>query len=556
MSEAVSHVAVLNSKLIGLRAQGKEMGSTLADFPADPLQWVHDVFPHMDGMAPHHVEMWKWAWGVRPGIRPRPAVFILARGHGKSTNLESIVCALAARRVVNYAWYISGTQEQADYHVADIAVKLHGEIFREAYPATARRAVNLYGQSMGWTRQRLTTASSFTVDALGLNVAARGKKIEDRRPDLIIFDDLDSRYDSPEVTRKRLGALVGSLLGAKAAGAAIIGAQNLIHERSIFSLLARRCRPQDLGMAPGEGEFLIDRKVVGPIPAVEGLAYERRDVMMEGEMVSKYFITAGVATWPQGKSLQACEEDINDFGPSVFEQECQHNVKPPAGGIFSGIDFERLRVNLNEVPKIVTSILCVDPAVTNTDGSDCYAISVGALGVDGRVYCMYDWESVPGVPLHPEEDEKARAAGDETKLTSPEAVLVKAILYCLAQRVPNLMVETDQGGQVWYSAFTAAMAFLRKKGQIQNWHRIPKFLSDKAGYTRQSKMERWQVMATAYEQDGLRHVIGTHDVLERALWRVPTTKPYDLADAAYWKWRKLNLISRGHARSPGWQSFG
>ena len=43
----------------------------------------------------------------------------------------------------------------------------------------------------------------------------------------------------------------------------------------------------------------------------------------------------------------------------------------------------------------------------------------------------------------------------------------------------------------------------------------------------------------AYERDTVRHVRGTHAVLEKALHRFLVKKPYDLTDAAYWAWDDL-----------------
>jgi hypothetical protein len=46
-------------------------------------------------------------------------------------------------------------------------------------------------------------------------------------------------------------------------------------------------------------------------------------------------------------------------------------------------------------------------------------------------------------------------------------------------------------------------------------------------------------MLTDYERGRIIHVLGTHEVLERALKRFPVQKPYDLVDAAGWSWRDL-----------------
>jgi hypothetical protein len=45
-------------------------------------------------------------------------------------------------------------------------------------------------------------------------------------------------------------------------------------------------------------------------------------------------------------------------------------------------------------------------------------------------------------------------------------------------------------------------------------------------------------MLVSYEKGSIVHVIGTHEILERALKRFPN-EPLDLADAAYWGWNDL-----------------
>jgi len=60
------------------------------------------------------------------------------------------------------------------------------------------RKLGKYGHSKGWRRERLRTASGLTIDALGLDTGTRGAKIENQRPDFIIFDDVDEKFDTPK----------------------------------------------------------------------------------------------------------------------------------------------------------------------------------------------------------------------------------------------------------------------------------------------------------------------------------------------------------------------
>jgi hypothetical protein len=48
------------------------------------------------------------------------------------------------------------------------------------------RELNKYGSSKGWRRNQIRTSDGFKVDAIGLDTAARGFKIDEDRPDFIV----------------------------------------------------------------------------------------------------------------------------------------------------------------------------------------------------------------------------------------------------------------------------------------------------------------------------------------------------------------------------------
>jgi hypothetical protein len=174
-----------------------------------PTAWLSALYPQAVAkpMAPHHSRAWAWAWTISYGVRPRPYVLVLARGGGKSTTVELIVIAVGATGRRKYGWYVSDTQDQADEHVAVIAAKLESAALSEYYPAMGQRRVGKYGNSKGWRRERLSCGNGFTIDALGLDTAARGKRIDDQRPDFIVFDDVDRHNE--EALTGRLGGLCG-----------------------------------------------------------------------------------------------------------------------------------------------------------------------------------------------------------------------------------------------------------------------------------------------------------------------------------------------------------
>lgn len=255
-------------------------------------------------------------------MRPQPFVAIWGRGGGKSTNAEAAVVALGARRTRRYCLYVSGTQEQADAHVSNIASMLESDEIARFYPSMGERYLGRYGNSRGWRRNRLRTAAGFVVDSLGLDVAARGVKIDAQRPDLIVFDDLDDTEDSPETTEKKVRAITHKLLPAGSTDAAALGVQNVVHYESIFARLAN--------LATVPADFLADRIVSGPHPAVVGLRTDR-------DAGGRYVIEAGTATW-EGQSLAVCQEQINEWGLKAFLAEAQHDRVPPEGQAFPEFD--------------------------------------------------------------------------------------------------------------------------------------------------------------------------------------------------------------------------
>lgn len=438
-------------------------------------------------------------------------VAIWPRGSGKSTTVEGAVVRVAAKRARRYGWYISATQDQADKHVATIAGMLEASTVSRFYPDLAQRLLDKYGQSEGWKRNLLRCATGFTLEAIGVDKAVRGGKMDWARPDFIIFDDVDGRHDTEPTIQRKIQTITESILPAGSTDAIVIFVQNLIHKDSIAARLA--------GMGGLKADFLLRRKVLGPYPAVEGLATE---VTPDGVR-----IVAGAPTW-DGQDLSICEQQINQWGLSAFLREAQHEVDDPPGGVWDHIVFKQCA--FEDMPELVRGEVWVDPAVTSTDASDCHAIQADALGVDGKLYRLYSWEGI----------------------TSPEDSLRRALLKCVELELDAVGVESDQGGNTWRSVHREAWRYLVESDDyphITAETRRPKFKEAKAGAGHGSKANRNSQMLTDYERGRVVHVIGTTHALERSLRRFPR-KPLDLCDAAYWSWYHLHGNTKTGAK-PG-----
>lgn len=309
------------------------------------------------------------------------------------------------------------------------------------------------------------------------------------------FDDIDGELDTDERVEKKIKTITRKLLPAGAQDCAILMVQNLVHENSIFARLA-----------DGRADFLRDRIVSGPIPAIWDLEYE--------ELEGKFVITGGKPSWPEGFPIDSCQLLMNDIGLSAFLAECQHETKPPEGDIFNHIAFTR--VEHAHVPRLQRAVVWVDPAVTSSDSSDSMGIQCDGLGVDGKIYRLFSWEN----------------------RSTPYRAIRLAVEKALEFGADTVGVETNQGGDLWRVVYDQACEDIRVETG-DRYMKMPRYRQEKATADLGPKITRAERMLVDYERGLFVHVEGTHHTLEMALRRFPKVKPFDLVDAAYWSWAFL-----------------
>lgn len=504
--------------LADIWAQAEALADRTGIVAEDWAGWHSAIFGETGApLAQHHRDLWAWAWAIEPGEPRESFIAIWARGGAKSSSAERIAAMVGARATRSYCLYVCATQSQADNHVDAIGATLESPPFQKHYPQVGRRDVNKYGASKGWRRSRLRTASGFTVDALGLDTAARGIRIEDQRPDFIILDDVDEDTDTAAAIEKKIKAITGKILPAGSTDMVALFVQNQIHEDSIASQLL-----------DGRAKFLTMRVTSGPHPAIRNLETEpqrlpdgrRRDV-----------ITGGVATW-LGQGIKECQDYIDKFGLDSFLIECQHEVGVPLGGLFDGVEYRRC--DPGDVPDLVDVIAVVDPAVTSTDRSDSHGISIGGITATGYGYNDDGQEIVtPGITYVQWSNEEVR---------TPEASIRLALKKAIEFKASRVIVETDQGGDLWEETYHRIVQELRAKvGEAERFFRMPGFEAVRAGSIG-SKIHRANMMLAAYKAGEIVHVRNpeqTHLILEKGLRRFPKRKPFDLVDSNFWLWHSL-----------------
>jgi hypothetical protein len=302
-------------------ARHAHLSLTPEDAPEDVEEWLRAMFPaHVKyPFGARHRHFWRWVWAIELKSAPDPFIAVWPRGGGKSTSAELACAALGLRGRRRYGLYVRDTQDRADDSVSNVAQLFEAPTVERYYPRHAKPMVGKHGNSRGWRRNRIRTAGGFTLDALGLDVAARGAKLEDQRPDVIVWDDIDGKLDAPATTAKKIATLTTSILPAGAQNVAVLGIQNLIIPDGVFSQLV-----------DGRADFLVERDVSGPHPSVALLDTTMQEDPRTGTL--KPMITAGTATW-EGQDLETCQREMDRIGLGAFKLECQHEVHGRVEGL-------------------------------------------------------------------------------------------------------------------------------------------------------------------------------------------------------------------------------
>jgi predicted phage terminase large subunit-like protein len=327
--------------------------------PIDPpaggwRQWLHTQFPHVttQPFAERHARLWEWFDALVPGVRPRARVEVWGRGGAKSSTAELATAWVGLKLTRRFVLIVSETQEQADMHVQSISTLFERQ--------GIERAVGKYGSSKGWRRNQLRVANGFNVAALGLDTASRGMKLDEFRPDAIIFDDVDNQGDSAKTIEKKIRSITTAILPAGSVDCAVLFIQNLIRDDGIVGQLVN-----------GEADFLRDRAPSAVVPAVYGL---KTEPVQNADGTNVYRIVSGTPSWA-GQNLETCERQINDWGLRAFLREAQHEVENADGYVFNVSQFRTCAPA--DVPELSGICLAFDMAATEGGGDHTAGVLLG-----------------------------------------------------------------------------------------------------------------------------------------------------------------------------------
>lgn len=445
----------------------------------DPLaeldwhEWNKTVAPIVTSKpyADHHRRFWQWADEIRRGQPATPFAALWPRGHAKSACAEVAAVKWGCRNVRRYGLYVSATQDLADQHIDSIAAILESKPIEKHYPLMGERRVGKFGNSKGWRRNRLTTATGFTIDALGLDTSPRGLRQQEQRPDFVILDDIDDQDDSPATVNRKIGRIARAIIPAGSGDLVVLMAQNMVH---VDSVVAR--------MRDGRTDLLSQAEFSGPLPAIRDLKYETR---AGNGGRPRYAVTGGEPTW-EGMGVAECENRINLSGLDAFIIESQQQISERKGALWTRALINETRVG--DYPELSRIAVGVDPNKTGR-GDDAGVVVVGAgIGDDGLL--------------------RGYVLDDATQLTNPERWRDEAAELYLEWGAGMFVVERTGLGE--HASLT-----LRDAPALRG---LP--VTVEPVEARLSKEDRARPVAQLYK-DGRIHHVGTFPVLEGQMtsWR-------------------------------------
>lgn len=157
------------------------------------------------------------AW-VRPATGPAENrdAYIAPRNTGKTTWWFLILPMWAAAHGhVRFAAAFASSATQAERHLSTFKRELDGNVLlRRDFPDLCTAAKRPSGQNVADTQSMYVAKSGFIFAAHGIDSSSLGMKVEEKRPDLLLCDDIepDEASYSAELARKRLTTLVDAIL--------------------------------------------------------------------------------------------------------------------------------------------------------------------------------------------------------------------------------------------------------------------------------------------------------------------------------------------------------
>ena len=355
------------------------------------------------------------AW-TRPSREPASSrrAEVAPREMGKSTWWFTILPMWAAAHDhVHFAAAFADTEAQAQTHLATFKAELDSNrLIREDYPALVEPKTRGRGTVMADRVSLYHASSGFVFAAAGMDSSNLGMKVGDRRPDLIILDDIEphgGRY-SKDLARKRLQTLREAIFPLNIyAHVIIVGTVTM--QDSIVHQVVKRARGE-FDDGPDDATLWVEEdRIVARhwLPIVTDARGERYSV------------------WPAKWPLAYLESIEHTRG---YALNYANDPLGADGDYWTLDDFVPLSPELNAA--VTHEVISVDPAVTTNASSDFTALAAVGWSRARNQCALYESRAI-------------KAAPDDIRL----AVLAFAERAIDRGHAVIVIVEVNQGGELW-----------------------------------------------------------------------------------------------------------
>lgn len=351
--------------------------------------------------------------------------FFAPRETGKSTWwLLIIPLWAAAHGHSRFAAIFADTGPQAKMHLETFRKELKtNERLRTDFPDLCAPAMLSRGRSQADRQDMIVTRSGFIMAARGMDSGSLGMKVEDARPDLLLIDDPEPSEDSYSAyqAQQRLTTLLDAVLPLNIR-ARVVYSGTVTMYGSIAHQLIRH----------GKGE----KDALNEWCETENFQVHHSQPILTDDAGNRRSLWP--AKWPLGYLLSIAHT-------RSYAKNYANDPRGADGGYWSPQDFV-----IKPGDNTVKAVIQIDPATTEKRTSDFTGIAV--LSYDPYA------EGAPPPVVDPR-TRKIRARGRVTVhhvrqvKVAPGEALVAVLRDVLAEYpfVGGVAVESNQGGDVWYS---------------------------------------------------------------------------------------------------------
>jgi phage terminase large subunit-like protein len=317
----------------------------------------------------------------------------------------------AAHGHIGFAAAFADSSKQAETHLATFKSELdNNPLIRADFPELVEPKRRALGQVAADRVSLYHAKSGFVFAAAGADSRNLGLKVGDRRPDLIIVDDIEPHEEaySARLAEKRLATLREAIFPLNVKAHVIIVGTVTMHGSIVHQIVKRRA-----GQDADDLYAWVDEEKIRArhwLPIITGDDGERRSI------------------WPTKWPLTYLESIEHT------RQYAKNYANDPLGAdgdYWQMGDFRRLAFD-DVDPLVEYEVISVDPAVTSNDSSDFTAISAVGFAPKTKQCVVYEARAVK----LPADQIRLRVIGfAERALMRGHHVLV--------------IIETNQGGDLW-----------------------------------------------------------------------------------------------------------